>query len=382
MKIVAKTLYGLEEVLANELISLGASDVKAVNRAVLFRGNKELLYKVNYCSRSALSFLMPIAEFRIRSKDDLYKESSRTEWDLYMDHDTDFSVVPVVSSSHFDHSGYAGLVVKDAIVDYFRKKTGRRPSVNTNDPAVIINLHISHNDVNISIDSSAIPLYKRGYRTEQAVAPLNEVLAAGIILKSGWNASSAFLDPMCGSGTFPIEAGLIACNIAPGKFRKSFGFQKWKDYDEKLFEKIRSDSEKGEHPSPVKIYAGDILEEAIMKSEGNIRNAGLSDVISLRMSDIRDQKSNDNNGFLFINPPYGVRINPEELNELYSLIGSVLKHNFPGNTAWLITSNKEALKHVGLKPRAKYTLFNGALESVLLKYEMYQGSRKAKNVEN
>lgn len=381
MKIVAKTLYGLEEVLCNELITLGASDVKPVNRAVLFRGNKNLLYKANYCSRSALSFLMPVAEFRIRSKEDLYKESSKVDWDQYMDHNTDFSVVPVVSSLHFDHSGYAGLVLKDSIADYFRRKAGRRPSVNTSDPAVLINLHISHDNVNISLDSSVTPLYKRGYRTEQAVAPLNEVLAAGIIMKSGWNASASFLDPMCGSGTFPIEAGLIACNIAPGKFRKSFGFQKWKDYDEALFGKIREDCNKAERTSPVKIYAADILEEAIKKSEANIRNAGLTDLISLRMSDFRDQKSKDNNGFLFINPPYGLRIKPEELNELYSMIGSVLKHNFPGNTAWLITSNKEALKYVGLKPKEKYTLFNGALESLLLKYELYQGSLKGKFIE-
>lgn len=381
MKIVAKTLYGLEEVLSNELISLGASDVKPANRAVLFRGNKQLLYKVNYCSRSALSFLMPVAEFRIRSREDLYRESSRVEWDLYMDKNTDFSVVPVVSSSHFDHSGYAGLVLKDAIADYFRKKTGKRPSVNTNDPAVLVNLHISHDNVNISLDSSVIPLYKRGYRTEQAVAPLNESLAAGIILKSGWNASSSFLDPMCGSGTFPIEAGLIACNIAPGKFRKSFGFQKWKDYDEDLFIKVKNECNGAERPSPVKIYAGDILEDAIRKSEANIRNAGLTDVISLKIADFRDQKSMDNNGHLFLNPPYGLRIKPDELNELYNMIGSVLKHNFPGNTAWLITSNKDALKHVGLKPKEKYTLFNGALESLLLKYELYQGSRKEKFTE-
>ena len=239
MKFVSKTLYGLEKVLSEELISLGAVNVHVLNRAVLFEGDMGLLYKVNYCARTALSVLMPVADFRIRSKEDLYKAGTKVEWDRYMNPDDTFSIVPVVNSPHFAHTGYPGLLLKDAIADTFRKKTGRRPSVDTNDPGLLINLHISNDQVTISLDSSVVPLFKRGYRQEQALAPLNEVLAAGILLLSGWNATADLLDPMCGSGTFPIEAGLLACKIPPGKFRKFFGFQKWKDFDEDTFQKVK-----------------------------------------------------------------------------------------------------------------------------------------------
>jgi len=376
MKFVAKTLYGLEKVLAEELIGLGASDVQSVNRAVLFSGDKELLYRVNYCSRTALSILMPVADFRIRSKDDLYKGGSKVEWGRYMDVDDTFSIVPVINSPHFGHTGYAGLILKDTIADYFREKTGRRPSVDSNDPGILINLHISNDLVTISIDSSVIPLFKRGYRQEQAVAPLNEVLAAGILLLSGWNASETFTDPMCGSGTIPIEAGLIACKIPPGKFRKFFGFQKWKDFDEELFEKIKHDCESLIGLSPVKISGSDISDQALLQARANVNKAGLSDVISLQVADFKDLKTIENQGFVFLNPPYGQRLQPDEIDALYSMIGSTLKHNFAGATAWLITSNKESLKKVGLKPKEKHTLFNGALECILLKYEMYQGTKK------
>ena len=376
MKFVAKTLYGLEKVLSEELISLGAGNVQTANRAILFEGDKSLLYRVNYSVRTALSVLMPIADFRIRSKEDLYKGGSKIEWDRFMDIDDTFSIVPVINSPHFGHTGYAGLIIKDAIADYFRNKTGRRPSVDTTNPGVLINLHISNDNVTISLDSSVVPLYKRGYRQEQTVAPLNEVLAAGILLLSGWNVSSTLTDPMCGSGTIPIEAGLIASKIPPGKFRQFFGFQKWKDFDEDLFEKIKIECNSQIGLSPVKIFGSDISEETLKFAKANVARAGLSDVITLEKSDFKDLKSIDEHGYLFLNPPYGQRIKPEEIDMLYGMIGTTLKHNFPGTTAWLITSNKESLKHIGLKPKEKYTLFNGALECVLLKYEMYTGTKK------
>jgi putative N6-adenine-specific DNA methylase len=376
MKFVAKTLYGLEKVLSEELISLGAGNVQTANRAILFEGDKSLLYRVNYSVRTALSVLMPIADFRIRSKEDLYKGGSKIEWDRFMDIDDTFSIVPVINSPHFGHTGYAGLIIKDAIADYFRNKTGRRPSVDTTNPRVLINLHISNDNVTISLDSSVVPLYKRGYRQEQTVAPLNEVLAAGILLLSGWNVSSTLTDPMCGSGTIPIEAGLIASKIPPGKFRQFFGFQKWKDFDEDLFEKIKLECNSQIGLSPVKIFGSDISEEALKFANANVARAGLSDVITLEKSDFKDLKSIDEHGYVFLNPPYGQRIQPEEIDLLYGMIGTTLKHNFPGTTAWLITSNKESLKHIGLKPKEKYTLFNGALECVLLKYEMYTGTKK------
>jgi putative N6-adenine-specific DNA methylase len=235
MKFTAKTLYGLENVLAGELEELGASDIQPANRAVLFSGSKELLYKVNYCSRSALSFLVPLSGFRIRSKEDLYKKASEVEWSEIIDHNSSFSVAPVVRSELFTHSGYPALIVKDAIADYFRKETGKRPSVNTSDSDVVINLHISNDHVDISLDSSVIPLYKRGYRAEQGLAPLNEVLAAGMLMLAGWDGTLPLQDPMCGSGTLLIEAQLIASRIPPGKFRPSFGFTRWKDFDQTLF---------------------------------------------------------------------------------------------------------------------------------------------------
>jgi len=376
MKFVAKTLYGLEKVLSQELISLGAGNIQTANRAVMFEGDMSLLYRVNYCARTALSVLMPISEFRIRSKDDLYKGGSKIEWNRFMDSDDTFSIAPVVNSTHFAHTGYAGLILKDAIADTFRNKTGRRPSVDTSDPTILINLHISNDLVTISLDSTVVPLFKRGYRQEQSIAPLNEVLAAGILLLSEWNASVALTDPMCGSGTIPIEAGLIACKIPPGKFRQFFGFQRWKDFDEELFGKIKLNCNSQVIPSPVKIHGSDISESALQFAKANIVRAGLSDVISLEVSDFKDIKSCDDNGFVFLNPPYGQRIQPEEIDQLYSMIGTTLKHNFSGTTAWLITSNKESLKHVGLKPKEKHTLFNGALECVLLKYEMYKGTKK------
>jgi putative N6-adenine-specific DNA methylase len=376
MKFVAKTLYGLEKVLSEELIGLGAGNVQTANRAILFEGDKSLLYRVNYSVRTALSVLMPIADFRIRSKEDLYKGGSKIEWDRFMDIDDTFSIVPVINSPHFGHTGYAGLIIKDAIADYFRNKTGRRPSVDTTNPGVLIKLHISNDNVTISLDSSVVPLYKRGYRQEQTVAPLNEVLAAGILLLSGWNVSSTLTDPMCGSGTIPIEAGLIASKIPPGKFRQFFGFQKWKDFDEDLFEKIKLKCNSQIGLSPVKIFGSDVSEEALKFANANVARAGLSDVITLEKSDFKDLKSIDEHGYVFLNPPYGQRIQPEEIDLLYGMIGTTLKHNFPGTTAWLITSNKESLRHIGLKPKEKHTLFNGALECILLKYEMYTGTKK------
>jgi putative N6-adenine-specific DNA methylase len=380
MKFVAKTLYGLETVLADELVGLGAADIEKVNRAVTFSGDKNLLYRVNYCSRTALSVLMHVADFRIRSKDDLYREGSKIGWDRYLDPDDTFSIVPVVNSPHFSHTGYPGLILKDAIADYFRKKFGRRPSVNTSDPGILINLHISNDSVTVSIDSSVIPLFKRGYRQEQTVAPLNEVLAAGILLLSGWNASASLLDPMCGSGTIPIEAGLLACKIPPGKFRKFFGFQRWKDYDAELFDKEKYEADIKIVSSAVKISGSDISEMAIGQARANASNAGLKDVISLEVADFSNLKASGENGFLFFNPPYGERLMPDDTDKLYNIIGSTLKHCFPGTTAWLITSNKESLKHIGLKPAKKYTLFNGALECILLKYEMYPGTKKITNL--
>ncbi len=380
MKFIAKTLYGLENVLAGELKILGASDILMLNRAVAFSGDIKFLYKANYCLRTALSVLMTIAEFRIRSADDLYKSSLKVEWDKFLDPDTTFSIIPVINSPLFQHTGYAGLVLKDSIADWFREKTGVRPSVDADDPGIVFNLHISNNLATISLDSTVVPLYKRGYRKEQGAAPINEVLAAGIVLISGWNNDTPFVDPMCGSGTIPIEAAMIASGIPPGRFRQFFGFQRWKDYDEDLFDQVKKEAgSKGVIPG-VKIFASDISENSVAQAKANVESASLSDLISVRQSDFRDLKSPENDGVIIMNPPYGQRIRISETDNLYGMIGSTLKHNFPGYKAWLITSDKESLKQVGLKPAFKTTLFNGSLECVLVKYELYQGSKKHTSV--
>jgi len=376
MKLIAKTLYGLEKTLADELISLGAKAVQQVNRAVIFEGNNYLLYKVNYCVRSAMSVLMQFSEFRIRSVDDLYKSSFKINWSDYLDPDRTFSIVPVVSSPMFSHTGYPGLILKDAVADWFRQKTGKRPSVDTKDPDIVLNLHISNDQVTISLDSSVIPLYKRGYRKEQGSAPINEILAAGIVLISGWKGETSFLDPMCGSGTIPIEAAMIASHIPPGRFRKFYGFQRWKDYNENLFAQVKKESEAKAINPGIKISGSDISDAAVLIAVANVESAGLSDIISISRDDFKDVRTLDSEGVIILNPPYGERI--KTTDDLYSMIGTSLKHNFPGYTAWLITSDKESLKQVALKPAIKTTLFNGALECILVKYEMYQGSKKNK----
>jgi putative N6-adenine-specific DNA methylase len=319
---------------------------------------------------------MPVKEFWIKSADDLYRKCMQIEWDNYMDVGNTFSVTPVVQSQIFNHTGYAGLRLKDAVADYFRKLSGKRPSVDNESPDILINLHISNDKVTVSLDSSLIPLFKRGYRKEQAAAPLNEVLAAGMLLISGWNGSKDLIDPMCGSGTIPIEAGLIACNVPAGRFRKSFGFQKWKGYDPEIFRVTREEGDSGIRKSPVRISGYDISEIAVKQAVKNVGSAGLTDSIYLAEYDFRTLKMADNEGVIYINPPYGERLLPGETESLYGMIGTTLKHNFSGYSAWIISSNKESLKYIGLKPKEKHILFNGALECSFNKYELYQGSRK------
>ncbi|HPA87225.1 MAG TPA: THUMP domain-containing protein [Bacteroidales bacterium] len=377
MKFIAKTLYGLEKVLAGELSEIGASDIVILNRAVSFSGDEIMLYRANYCLRTALSVLVPVAGFRIKSAQELYRKSREIPWDKYMDSGFTFSIVPVIKSSLFSHTGYAGLLLKDAIADWFRERTGSRPSVDVKNPGIVFNLHISNDEVSVSLDSSVVPLYKRGYRREQGTAPLNEVLAAGIVLMSGWDGTTPFYDPMCGSGTILVEAGLIASGICPGRFRGSFGFQKWKTYNPPLFDEVKKESEKKIINQDPFIFGSDVSEEAVQFALENIRSAGLEDIIRVKRENFRDLEPGVDNGVLVMNPPYGERIRVADTGSLYEMIGTTLKHNFPGFKAWLITSDMDSLKHVGLKPASKTTLFNGSLECLLVKYELYPGSRKS-----
>ena len=375
MKLIAKTLFGLEEVLASELAGLGADRVTVLNRAVSFEGSKSLLYRVNYNSRLALSVLVPVAAFSIAGQRDLYNGASEVEWDRYLDPAMTFAVSAVVKSKHFTHSGYAALVVKDAIADFFRRLTRARPSVNQESPDLLVNVHISNEKVTISLDSTVVPLYKRGYRRGQSEAPLSEVLAAGMIALSGWSADRPLVDGMCGSGTIPVEAALIASRIAPGKFRKSFGFMTWKDFDSALLRSVKYDAEKHERPSPVRIYAGDISSEACDTARINAREAGVADTVEISVSDFIATPAPVEEGTLIINPPYGRRIGTGDMSALYGSIGSVLKHNYQGYRAWILSGDRESLKSVALKPFRKIKLLNGDIDCLFTGYELYAGRR-------
>lgn len=378
MKMLAKTLFGLENLLASELSGLGASSVKVMNRAVGFEGDLELLYRANYCCRTALSILMPVQSFYIRNAKDIYFRAMKIKWDELIDLDQTFSIVPVVHSKLFNHTAYPGLVLKDAIADWFTSKYQSRPSVDTARPDILINLHIRENEVSISLDSSGSPLFKRGYRISQSLAPINEVLAAGIIMLTGWNGDEPLLDPMCGTATIPIEAAMIALNIPPGKYRKSFGFMKWKDYDRELYKRVTEESNSKIRDRKLDITCADNMSEAVTGATMNLANAGFSSIIKLYTRDFFKSGSGGDNFTIITNPPYGERIKEEDINKFYSDIGERLKHGYHSSKAWIITSNFSALKHVGLKPSEKHTLYNGALECRLVRYDLYQGSIKRK----
>lgn len=381
MRLLARTLYGLEDVLAAELRGMGAAAVTVLNRAVAFEGSKLLLYRVNYESRLALSLLIPINSFNISGKNDLYNGVIALEWDRYLDPGSTFAVTPVVNSKHFSHSGYAALVVKDAIADFFRRLTLPRPSVDSRNPDLLINVHISHERVTISLDSTVVPLYRRGYRRATSEAPLNEVLAAGMLAITGWSGDTVLFDGMCGSGTIITEGALIACNIAPGSFRKSFGFMRWKDYDPALLRSVKFDAEKRRRDSPVKIYASDISARACEAALKNIRAAGLEDIVSLSRNDLFASPPPADSGTLIINPPYGHRLGIEDTSAFYGALGSTLKHRYEGFTAWILSGDHQALKKVALKPFRRHDLLNGDLECRFQGYRLYSGSLKEKSAD-
>ncbi len=373
MKFIAKTLYGLEDLLAREIAATAAVNIAVRNRAVMFEGNLETLYTVNYTSRIALSVLVEASSFTLEKASDLYDMASRVEWDSIMSVDNTFAVVSVVNSPLFSHTAYPGLVVKDAIADYFRKRVGKRPSVDTSHPGILINLHISNRDATLSFDSSVVPLYKRGYRKAQGPAPLNESLAAGIIMLSGWNGDRNLHDPMCGSGTIPVEAGLIAARIPPGFFREFFGFQNWKNYDQKLFSEIKARYNGQIRAVPVSVSGSDISNQAVKKARDTVAGAGLSGEVRIYREDFLGEDSIRREGLLLFNPPYGKRIDPGDMTSLYSAIGTALKHRHPGAEAWILSGAPEALKSVALRPSARHRLYNGSIECQLNGYFMKEG---------
>lgn len=377
-KLVAKTFKGLEEVLLRELQQLGASDLSIGNRMVEFDGNKELMYRANFHLRTALRILKPIAEFKVKNEKDLYDAIQTIIWSDYFDLKKTFAVDSVVYSEHFSHSKYVALKVKDAIVDQFREKFQKRPYVDTEDADINISIHISNDICTVSLDSSGDSLHKRGYRIKTTKAPLNEVLAAGMILLSGWDKQSVFIDPMCGSGTLVIEAAMIANNIPPGIYRKKFGFETWKDFDSDLLEKIYEE-DSPDHKTKVEIIGSDISEIAIRISKENSSNAGLKNKIDLHISPIENYiPPKVQRGVLITNPPYDERIKITEINTFYKTLGDSFKNKYKGFEVWLLSSNFEAIKHIGLRPTQKITLFNGPLECKFLNYSIYEGSKKSK----
>ncbi|HER39621.1 MAG TPA: class I SAM-dependent RNA methyltransferase [Salinimicrobium catena] len=380
-KMVAKTLFGFEPLLAKELRNLGAMDVKEGVRSVSFVGDKGFMYKANLSLRTAIKVLKPIDSFKVFSEEDLYKQIYKMPWEKYLDATDTLAIDATVHSDKFTHSKYIALKSKDAIVDRFREKFGKRPGIDLDYPTLRINIHIEKEFCTVSLDSSGQSLHKRGYKSATNIAPINEVLAAGMLLHSGWDGQCDFLDPMCGSGTILIEAAMIACNIPPNLNRKEFGFERWKDWDEDLFEKIEESVLKKVREFHFTIKGYDKAPSAVHKAKDNVENANLSEFITVEHEDFfKTEKQTERHLHMVFNPPYGERLNID-MPEFYKSIGDTLKQNYPGTHAWFITSNLEAIKHVGLRPSRKIKLFNGSLESKLLKYEIYEGSKKAKNQE-
>ena len=376
MEFIAKTMKGLEEVLATELIQLGANDVEIQRRAVAFSGDKALMYKANLQLRTALRILVPIAQFRAKDADEVYENIKKINWHTYMDSNTLFAIDSIVYSDDIQHSRFVTYRVKDGICDFFTEQNLQRPSVSIDHPQLLINVHISMNRCTISLDSSGESLHKRGYRMAQNEAPISEVLAAGMLLLAGWNGETDFVDPMCGSGTFLIEAALIALNIPPGIYRPGFGFETWKDFDKQLFDSLYQD-DSGERPFEHHIYGSDISGRALKIADENIKSAGLGKYISLHKSDVASLESPVQEKCLIVtNPPYGERLTSPEIYDIYSSLGTTLKHRFAGSTAWVISSDNSMLDRIGLKPSKKIKLLNGALECSFNKYEMFSGKRK------
>ncbi len=374
-KIVVKTLAGLEELLADEVKQLGGTNIEVMRRSISYKGDTRLLYASNYVLRTALRILKPIQEFTFFDAEDLYERLLKVNWLDYMDEKDTFAIDETVYSPHFTNTRYAVFKFKDAICDYFIKKRHRRPSINTLYPRVRFNLYIVNNRCIVSLDSSGNSLHKRNYRFHEWEAPLNEVLAAGMIKLSGWNMKEPFYDPMCGSGTLLIEAAMLAKNIPAGYYREEFGFTSWQDFDQPLWEEIKAEFDKKIVPLNCQISGSDIESEAIRAARVNIRRIKLQKEIKVQQVDFTTDENKLESGMLLTNPPYGERIEAD-IEQLYGAIGSRLKHDFPGFTCWILSAPPSNFKYLGLRPAKKITLFNGQLECKFQKYELYTGSKK------
>tara|TARA_B110000977_G_scaffold194437_1_gene271006 strand:+ start:510 stop:1679 length:1170 start_codon:yes stop_codon:yes gene_type:complete len=375
-EMLAKTFYGMESLLADELLSLGAQDIKKGNRLVHFKGDKGFMYKANLCLRTALKILKPFYHFKAKNEHELYEKIYNFDWNELLSPNETFLIDSVVSGQIFTHSLYASQRTKDAIVDRIRKQTGDRPNVDTRHPDFRIHLHIYENECSISLDSSGSSLHHRGYRSATNIAPMNEVLAACLVQLSGWDRQTDFIDPMCGSGTILIEAAMLACDIPANLNRNEFAFEKWSDWDASLFDKIRQSQLKKVKPPVGKIYGFDKAPSAVEKAIQNVKNASLEDFIHVNRSNFfHSSKIGETPLHLLTNPPYGERLEGD-IDGLYQEFGDTLKRNYPNTNAWMISSNFEAMKFVGLRPTRKIKLFNGKLESRLCLFPIYAGTKK------
>ena len=376
-KMIAKTFKGLEEVLAGELVELGANNVQLERRAVSFTGDKRLLYRANLCLRTASRVLVPITTFKAGDADAVYEQVKQIDWAQYMTLQTGFQIDATVYSDTFRHSRYVTYRVKDAIVDWWNEKEGKRPNVKLSNPDLSLNVHIANETVTLSLDSSGESLHKRGYRVADTEAPINEALAAGMLLMAGWKGETDFYDLMCGSGTLLIEAALIAQNIAPGIFRKGFAFEKWADFDKELFEDIYND-DSAERPFTHHIYGSDASFYAVQQALKNVKSAGQQRTIEVRQIRLQEiKRDNQTPALIMVNPPYGERLaQDKDVMRLYADMGTAFKHQFTGSTAWVISSNEDALKCIGLKPSKRIKLLNGELECWFNQYELFAGERK------
>ena len=374
-ELIAKTFMGLEPVLAQELTELGANNVQIGRRVVSFTGDQEMMYRANFQLHTAIRILKPIKHFTARSADDVYEATKTVDWSQYILPGKTFSVDSVVYSEEFRNSRFVTYKVKDAIVDQFRERSGNRPNISVSNPDVRLHIHISDDDATLSLDSSGESLHRRGYRQESVEAPLNEVLAAGMILMTGWRGETDFIDPMCGSGTLLIEADLIARNMSPGIFRKEFAFEKWPDFDKELFDKIYNDDSR-ERDFTHHIYGYDVDMKAVNTALLNVRAAGLTKDISVAQQDFKDFKKPAQEAIMVMNPPYGERISTPNLLGTYKMIGERLKREFAGNTAWILSYREECFEQIGLKPSLKIPLYNGSLECEFRKYMMFDGAMK------
>lgn len=378
MKLIIKTQEGLEQILKSEIESLIDEPIQILKRAVSCEGNKDFLYRANLHLRTALKVLVVIQEFPVTDDKDLYNQIKKIKWEEYFSLDNTFAIDSVVNSTIFRHSNYIALKAKDAIVDRFRDNLGARPNVDTTDPDIRINVHIRENIVTLSLDSSGKSLHMRGYRTQQVSAPLNEVLAAGLILLSEWNGTTQLVDPMCGSGTILCEAAKIAGNIPPQDYDRDFAFKKWRNFDAELWMAICNEAKSKTNVQNIPIIKGyDVSATAVNITKENIKNAGLSPFIHIGQEDFFYQDNFDNTTLIF-NPPYDARMKENDILNFYKDIGDKLKRAFTNCTVWILSGHLEALKHIGLRPKVKIKLLNGELNSLFCRYDMYQGSKKQK----